>query len=122
MNAAIEAAASDMELRDKVARAMVERQHMEWDQLGGGDHGYYGQLADAAIAAVQEAEADTISTLRAEVERLREGLANLERAESEYRWAHDTIGGGDIKTGRAWDLMRRCGDRARALLETNHAK
>lgn len=48
--------------------------------------------------------------------RLREALQDLQHAESEYRKAHDEFGDGHIIAGRAWDRMRRAGDKARAAL------
>jgi hypothetical protein len=50
------------------------------------------------------------------VERLRESLDDLQRAEAAYRKAHDLHGDADRYTGRMWDLMRRAGDKARAAL------
>lgn len=48
-------------------------------------------------------------------------LARLARAEAAYRCLHDVEGGGGhaLVTGRAWDVMRRCGDEAREFLGTN---
>lgn len=43
-------------------------------------------------------------------------LADLEAAEAAYRKIHDLAGDGNIRTGRAWDHMRRCGDHARMVL------
>lgn len=50
--------------------------------------------------------------------RLREALDKLQAAEAAYRVAHDVHGDMTMKSGRAWDLMRRAGDGARAAL--NH--
>ena len=50
------------------------------------------------------------------IEALCEALLELANAEKNYRWLHDTQGGGHIDTGRAWDKMRRAGDKATALL------
>ncbi len=61
--------------------------------------------ARAALSAIQSRDAG-----------LREALDELAQAESRYRYAHDILGAGDLKTGRAWDLMRRAGDKARATL------
>ena len=44
-------------------------------------------------------------------------LAELEQAEASYRRAHDLKGDGHIQTGRAWDLMRRAGQKARDALK-----
>lgn len=45
-----------------------------------------------------------------------EALRDLETAEYEYRKLHDLHGDGDLRTGRAWDWMRRKGDAARKAL------
>lgn len=50
-------------------------------------------------------------------ELLRNALSELARAEATYRGMHDLKGGQHIETGRAWDEMRRAGDRARELLK-----
>lgn len=44
-------------------------------------------------------------------------LRELAGAEAHYRLMHDTHGDGHMKAGRAWDLMRRAGDKARAALK-----
>jgi hypothetical protein len=49
-------------------------------------------------------------------EGLREALDDLQQAEFEYRLMHDRHGEGASATGRAWDLMKRAGDKARAAL------
>lgn len=51
---------------------------------------------------------------------LTEAASALEKAEATYRYCHDVLGGGDIKTGRAWDKMRRAGDRVRSLIKQTH--
>lgn len=53
---------------------------------------------------------------RAERDRLREALDTLQRSEAAYRRAHDVHGDGALAAGRAWDIMRRAGDKARAAL------
>lgn len=45
-----------------------------------------------------------------------EALSELADAEAEYRHCHDLYGGGDSRTGRAWDKMRRASFKARAAL------
>lgn len=42
-------------------------------------------------------------------------LGRLAEAEQLYRKAHDLHGADDIRCGRAWDVMRRAGDHARAV-------
>lgn len=51
-------------------------------------------------------------------ELLREALDDLQQAEAEYRLMHDRHGGDARATGRAWDLMRRAGNKARTILST----
>lgn len=58
---------------------------------------------------------DALTLLRAKDERLRE----LELAESDYRHCYERDGGDAMTTGRAWDHMRKTGDRARAALSNN---
>jgi hypothetical protein len=41
---------------------------------------------------------------------------DLQQSEAEYRLMHDRHGDGSRAAGRAWDLMRRAGDKARAAL------
>ncbi len=65
---------------------------------------------DCAEAAARIAE------LEAERDRLAEHLGELAQTEADYRLKHDTLGDGHIDAGRAWDKMRKSGDRARAAL------
>ena len=51
------------------------------------------------------------------VERLKAALYALQKAEADYRHAHDTHGDGTPQSGYAWDQMRRAGNRARTLLQ-----
>ncbi len=46
-----------------------------------------------------------------------EALEDLSSAEAAYRLSHDLNGDGHIQTGRAWDAMRRAGDKARAAIK-----
>jgi len=41
----------------------------------------------------------------------------LEKAEASYRLIHDVHGGDSPESGRAWDKLRRCGDKARAAIK-----
>lgn len=43
-------------------------------------------------------------------------LRVLAACELNYRRTYERLGGGHKDTGRAWDQMRRAGDRARELL------
>ena len=57
-----------------------------------------------------------LSAQPAREDALREAAAVLEQAEAYYRKMHDHYGTGDSRTGRAWDIMRRAGDRVLVLL------
>lgn len=61
-------------------------------------------------------EANLRREAHAENERLLAALATLAAAEKHYRSEHDLRGDGSREAGRAWDLMRRAGDAARAIL------
>jgi hypothetical protein len=69
---------------------------------------------EAEYRAEREGLNSRVATLAAELR----GLAD---AEAEYRRVHDQYGGSDRRSGRAWDLMRRAGDRARAALQGSPA-
>ena len=49
-------------------------------------------------------------------------LTRLADAEQHYRLMHDLHGDGDMRAGRAWDLMRRAGDQARDALRAMAAE
>lgn len=51
-----------------------------------------------------------------------EAAGELAFAEAEYRRKHDLCGRGHIDTGRAWDRMRRAGDKVRAALASIEVK
>lgn len=53
---------------------------------------------------------------------LADALRELTAAETEYRKCHDLLGASDMKTGRAWDAMRRASQRATAALAAWDAK
>lgn len=61
---------------------------------------------------------DAINTLsgQMELDRLRSLACDLQLAEAAYRRAHDLHGDGSRQAGRAWDLMRRAGDKVRRAL------
>lgn len=67
----------------------------------------------AKVTQLKEA-ADEIKALRAERDWWQGAAKALAEREADYRHNHDVHGRGDMKTGRAWDLMRRQGDRIRA--------
>ena len=53
---------------------------------------------------------------------LADALRALAAAEAEYRKCHDLLGASDIKTGRAWDAMRRASQHATTALAAWDAK
>lgn len=69
----------------------------------------------------QEFDAPEASPSPVTGEALREALADLATAEAEYRKLHDLHGDSDMRTGRAWDRMRRKGDAARAALSRSQS-
>lgn len=73
---------------------------------------------DCEYRSLMDEAADTIERLSAELERKTEALDDLQQAEAEYRLMHDRHGDGSQAAGRAWDLMRRAGDKARVTLNT----
>lgn len=78
-------------------------------------HGNSDQSATITIASALRALERALQPSNEAM--LREALEELQKAEATYRYAHDVFGGGDLKTGRAWDLMRRAGDKARSALQ-----
>jgi len=52
----------------------------------------------------------------AQNQQMRTALADLAVAEQDYRQKHDLYGDDDMRTGRAWDLLRRAGNAARSVL------
>ncbi len=65
---------------------------------------------------IRRVAADAIEALQAERVELVAALWELQLAEATYRKLHDLHGRGSMKVGRAWDELRRAGDKARALL------
>lgn len=57
----------------------------------------------------EEADLDAAALVKA--------ATKLEKAEAKYRYTHDLLGSGHIKTGQTWDKMRRAGDYVRNLLK-----
>lgn len=68
-------------------------------------------------ACVGQSQEDSSLSETARVDCLRNALDDLQQAEAEYRLMHDLHGDGAAATGRAWDLMRRAGNKARAVLD-----
>ena len=62
---------------------------------------------------------DKNAQLRTENEEAKKLLDELERAECNYRADHDVRGDGSLETGRAWDHMRHCGERASTFLKAH---
>jgi len=62
--------------------------------------------AKSVLAALRQPPSDAIRL-----------AIDLAEAEAAYRHNHDHFGGCDMKTARAWDLMRRAGDKVRALTQ-----
>ena len=58
-----------------------------------------------------------VEAAEAENARFRTALNDLCAAEQHYRSEHDIHGGKSLKSGRAWDLMRRAGNDGRAALD-----
>jgi hypothetical protein len=58
----------------------------------------------------------TIKQLQLERVRLVDALEALERAEADYRHAHDLHGDGSLEAGIAWKDLRQAGDKARKIL------
>jgi hypothetical protein len=86
--------------------------------------GYKQEVSDALVDyfgehLVAEDGGDTLASFiipKPKPDPLSDALLELADAEKNYRWLHDTQGGGHIDTGRAWDKMRRAGDKATAVL------
>jgi hypothetical protein len=76
---------------------------------------------DLTASQAMRKAAEAISTLLKERDALRNHVDDLQQAEFEYRLMHDRYGDGASTTGRAWDLMKRAGDKARAALSTTRA-
>lgn len=58
----------------------------------------------------------TMQTDAVTIRQLSEALRRLAAAEAAYREAYDEYGDCSRAAGRAWDVMRRAGDAARAVL------
>ncbi len=78
-----------------------------------------GERELEALVSIVNAEPgllDRITALKAELAGVREAADELQSREAAYREMHDLHGGGARATGRCWDLMRRAGDKMRAIL------
>ena len=79
-----------------------------------------GRVSDMAIGLEEEARDELLCEIdhwKARATDAERPLKQLSWDEMQYRHDHDHYGRGDIRTGRAWDLMRRSGDKARAHLD-----
>lgn len=74
------------------------------------------RLTDNALGRAFRAVCAERDEARAEVDGLKKALYRLATCEADYRAKHDMLGGSDIKTGRAWDALRKAGDSARKAL------
>jgi hypothetical protein len=63
--------------------------------------------------------AEALTTMQAREDAPIRVLDDVQQAEAEYRLMHDRHGDGSQAAGRAWDLMRRAGDKAREALGTS---
>ncbi len=81
---------------------------------------FTGQSLDYARAAIATLRpmivAEETAALKAELAAVRAAADELQSREAAYRQSHDLDGGGASATGRCWDLMRRAGDKLRAIL------
>jgi nucleotide-binding universal stress UspA family protein len=68
---------------------------------------------------IERFAAPTVSESVTVASGVREVLDDLQQAEHEYREIHDRHGDGSQAAGRAWDLLRRAGDKARAALSAS---
>lgn len=59
---------------------------------------------------------ELVSGICDENEKIRKILEELAEAEKTYRYIFESFGAGNIRTGRAWDVMRKTGDKAREVL------
>lgn len=119
---------ADMPMRQAVARAYREITGQDCDFIFSG---WGAQLTEPERAVVENRLPDPskcdfygIPDPAAFVQAargMREALEDLETREAEYRHEHDIYGDGNILTGRAWDRMRRAGDRARTALTSFRA-
>lgn len=74
------------------------------------------EAENVRLASMLGEEARRRKEAEAERARLWEALDTLQRSEAAYRMAHDVHGDGALAAGRAWDILRRAGDKARGVL------
>ncbi len=100
-NARIAELEADLSLSDKNIAAASERiAELEGER----DH----------LKALVRDQSKDLRDNEAERDRLKVALCDLEKAEADYRIKHDTLGDAHIDAGRAWDKLRKAGNRARA--------
>ena len=80
------------------------------DPKGDTPQGRYS-IAVVSPRATKEEQAANLALIAAAPEML-EALDVLQAAEAHYRKSHNAFGEGHIETGRAWDAMRRAGNKA----------
>lgn len=120
-------------MSDIVERPLQDRLKQIFDDAGGSDElvellkmfDFEGsrELADAiTLACCGQLSNDLIEAQAARIKALEEVLIVLQGAEWEYRHGHDLYGDGSMEAGRAWDQMRRAGDKARIVLAAWEAR
>lgn len=78
------------------------------DRFQANQDAHFQEISELESLRAQLAEKDL------ELARLHGLLNTLQFCEANYRKLHDTKGGSNPETGRAWDLMRRAGNAARS--------
>lgn len=86
--------------------------HSEWLR------GIAGWINEGSAGSVREPEPRGLIEAADHIDRLETALDELQKKESEYRFQHDTLSDGHLDTGRAWDRMRKAGNKAREALKT----
>lgn len=108
----------------KALRALLEKVEIQSDKLLFPNATTPDELNTLVIDVFNTLPAllDRLDALESETQVLREALRELQTAEALYRQRHDMFGGDSIESGRAWDVMRRAGDRARQALGEENSK
>jgi len=77
----------------------------------------YGYDDDVTWCDERINDDDIEYTRRDIVDELMAACKALAKTEANYRLVHDVHGGDSPESGRAWDKLRRCGDKARAAIQ-----
>lgn len=106
----------------KPPEGLVDRlRHFERNQIESGDE-YGAEVLHRATEEIARLARER-DEVRADAARLLEALEVLSTAERHYRDMYQCHGGQALDTGRAWDMLRKAGIEARAVLakvkETN---